>query len=488
VTEHGRISERFRAGVLPDPAGVDDLVEHVSDLAIMVAGDGTVTGISVNPDCPTLGCLDHWVGRPFKTFLTPESQDKFAERLSLMDSNPGVARRPVELNHVDNATWEFPIRYTLHPVGDDAGDGEGSGEEDAGGILLIGRDMQPIAEVQQRLVSEQLARERDQQRLRSGETFYRVVLEASDTPILVVEPGRGRIHDLNAAAASLLGAKQDTFSGTSLAQAFEGRKREELLEALETAAGSDGASRVQLVARRSGRDVSLVPEYFRAAGELYILCRLAADDAAAAGGSETAAALSQLFSEAWDAIVLTDANGVIREANEAFLVLTDAAQMRDVRGRSLADFLVRGSVDLKLILETVGRAGRMSRYTTQVSGVVGNRANVDISVTQLRQSGGEVTYGFIIRDVTPAQSAESEPGMAVMSDEAMKSVMDLVGTASLKELVSATSDVVEKMCIETAVKLTGNNRVAAAEMLGLSRQSLYVKLRKHGLLHSGGED
>jgi DNA-binding NtrC family response regulator len=54
----------------------------------------------------------------------------------------------------------------------------------------------------------------------------------------------------------------------------------------------------------------------------------------------------------------------------------------------------------------------------------------------------------------------------------------------LKELVSATSDVVEKMCIETAVRLTGNNRVAAAEMLGLSRQSLYVKLRKYGLLNS----
>ena len=32
------------------------------------------------------------------------------------------------------------------------------------------------------------------------------------------------------------------------------------------------------------------------------------------------------------------------------------------------------------------------------------------------------------------------------------------------------------MCIETAVELTRNNRVAAAEMLGLSRQSLYVKL------------
>ncbi len=48
--------------------------------------------------------------------------------------------------------------------------------------------------------------------------------------------------------------------------------------------------------------------------------------------------------------------------------------------------------------------------------------------------------------------------------------------------MAETTDVVEKMCIQTAVELTRNNRVAAAEMLGLSRQSLYVKLRKFDLL------
>jgi DNA-binding NtrC family response regulator len=37
------------------------------------------------------------------------------------------------------------------------------------------------------------------------------------------------------------------------------------------------------------------------------------------------------------------------------------------------------------------------------------------------------------------------------------------------------------MCIEAALHLTRDNRAAAAEMLGLSRQSLYVKLRRFGL-------
>jgi DNA-binding NtrC family response regulator len=74
------------------------------------------------------------------------------------------------------------------------------------------------------------------------------------------------------------------------------------------------------------------------------------------------------------------------------------------------------------------------------------------------------------------------PSAGPVSDDAAQSVMELVGNATLKDIVADTTDVVEKMCIETAVELTGNNRVAAAEMLGLSRQSLYVKLRKFGLL------
>jgi DNA-binding NtrC family response regulator len=40
---------------------------------------------------------------------------------------------------------------------------------------------------------------------------------------------------------------------------------------------------------------------------------------------------------------------------------------------------------------------------------------------------------------------------------------------------------IEKLCIEAALELTGDNRASAAEMLGLSRQSLYVKLRRYGI-------
>ena len=53
--------------------------------------------------------------------------------------------------------------------------------------------------------------------------------------------------------------------------------------------------------------------------------------------------------------------------------------------------------------------------------------------------------------------------------------------------MAETTDVIEKMCIATALELTRNNRVAAADMLSLSRQSLSVKLRKFDLLNKDGK-
>lgn len=458
---------------MPDVGDVESLLQQASDITVHVDSAGNVAGIYVSADCPSLGCLDHWVGRRFESFLTEESQEKYATRVDGLRADAAKPPRPIELNHVDNATWEFPVRYTMHPIG--------------GGMLLLGRDMQPIAEVQQRLVKEQMARERDQQKIRAETTFYRVVLEASDTPMVVVEPQKGRIRDLNTAAAMLLGSKVDTLSGNAFAQAFEGRRSTEFMDSLDAAASGEETRGIEAVARRNGRLLQIFPEAFRAAGDRFMLCRLVALDKEAQEGAEVAQSLAALFAATSDAVVLTDSKGIVREANEAFLILADAAQLRDVRGKSLGEFLVRGSIDLKLILDASARTGRMRSYSTQLSSVTGTRASVEISAARLMQRGGDLGYGFIIRDTTTSEALEPDAGLMPVSDEAMKNVMDLVGTASLKELVSATSDVVEKLCIETAVQLTGNNRVAAAEMLGLSRQSLYVKLRKHGLLNSDGE-
>ena len=65
---------------------------------------------------------------------------------------------------------------------------------------------------------------------------------------------------------------------------------------------------------------------------------------------------------------------------------------------------------------------------------------------------------------------------------------ELVGRMPLKDIVSETTDLIEQLCIETALDMTGDNRASAAQLLGLSRQSLYVKLRRYGMVSAGADE
>ena len=60
-------------------------------------------------------------------------------------------------------------------------------------------------------------------------------------------------------------------------------------------------------------------------------------------------------------------------------------------------------------------------------------------------------------------------------------LVEMIGRVPMKDLVRETTDVIERMCIEAALKLTGNNRASAARVLGLSRQALYLKLARFGI-------
>jgi DNA-binding NtrC family response regulator len=51
-------------------------------------------------------------------------------------------------------------------------------------------------------------------------------------------------------------------------------------------------------------------------------------------------------------------------------------------------------------------------------------------------------------------------------------------------MVRNTAALVERACIEQALRLSNGNRTAAADALGLSRQSLYAKLERYEI----GED
>jgi transcriptional regulator PpsR len=370
------------------------------------------------------------------------------------------------VTHVDAAQGDFPIRYALHRLPKDDS------------VLMLGRDLRAIAEIQQKLVSVQLALEKDYESQREIDTRYRVLMEMTRDAILLVSMASGRIADLNAAAAKLLGGTRTELLGAAVAQEFVGRRRGELLETMANLATADSSTPIEMQARRSQKRMLMVPLVFRAAGERLLLCRLDVPEATAAQ-DDLADGLSRLFHEGADGIVFTDRDGLIREANEAFLNLTDSTSLTAVRGRSLADFLARGMVDLKVLLDNARRSGRMRMYATRLVTVFAAQVAVELSATWLNDRPQPVMV-LVVRDASRAE-AMRRPALAG-GDEGVSSVVELVGSSKLKDIVAETADVVERMCIEAAVELTRNNRVAAAEMLGLSRQSLYVKLRKYGLV------
>jgi transcriptional regulator PpsR len=471
VTSRG--TKYWSSGAIPliAPELLGDVIASAADLAVVISDTGKVLSVLPNPNHRSFGQIEHWEGHDVRDFLTPESQPKL-DRMLAAFAEGGDTSRALELNHTDDNAWDFPIRYSFHRVGPD------------GAILMLGRDLRPIAEMQQQLVKAQVALERDYEAQREFDTRYRLLMETMREAVIFVSLSKGKILDTNGPAGALLGATREELQGAAIAQEFEGRRRGEFLDTLAEIALAEGTQPIDLVSKRSRRRLKLWPTVFRAAGERMLICRIDDAEESETLSDELTENLGGLYQEGTDAILFTDRTGVIKAANEAFLNLADIAHLSQARDKSLSEFLSRGAIDLKVLIDNATRSGKMRLYATKLLSAHDAEVPVEISATYLNDRA-HPSMVFVIRDASRME-AFRKPGVSV-SQDGVKSVMELVGSATLKDIVAETTDVVEKMCIETAVELTRNNRVAAAEMLGLSRQSLYVKLRKYGLLNKDGK-
>lgn len=148
-----------------------------------------------------------------------------------------------------------------------------------------------------------------------------------------------------------------------------------------------------------------------------------------------------------------------------------------LRGESLARWLGRGVVDLDILLTGLRQTRRLRHYSTAITSDLASPVEAEISGAQVDEDGK--LFGLSIRAV-PARGGPGTQGSAAMS-RSMEQLSELVGSVSLRDLVRESTDVIERLCIEAALDMTRDNRASAAEMLGLSRQSLYTKMRRHGL-------
>jgi transcriptional regulator PpsR len=111
-------------------------------------------------------------------------------------------------------------------------------------------------------------------------------------------------------------------------------------------------------------------------------------------------------------------------------------------------------------------------------GEFGSICDVEVSAATVTEADLDC-IGFSIRNISRRVAANDES--AALAPKSIDQLTQLVGRVPLKDLVRESTELIEQLCIQSALKLTNNNRASAAEMLGLSRQSLYVKLRRYSL-------
>jgi transcriptional regulator PpsR len=409
-------------------------------------------------------------GRHMQDTVTEESVPKIDEMIAA--ALGGEEPRWREINHLINERGdEFPVRYQAVKAGDM--------------VLFFGRELGAVAALQSRLMRAQRALDQDYGRLRQMETRYRVLFHTITEPVMIVDAASGKIQEANDAAARLVGNDARELSGTPLTAIFEKQDRAQVEQVLETLRQQGGSATIKGRAENSPAMIEICATLFRAADAIMLLCRIDAGAAAVERENAVEQMLTAMVGQMTDAVVVTDLEGRITWCNDAFLSMAEIALPGQAQGEPLARFLGRPGVDIDVILANARKRGRLRSFSAVLQGAFGSTTRIDISAAALGDAQPQAV-GFVMRDISRnGRSGSEAPAVA---ENSVANLMELVGSVPLKELIRASTDQIEKICIEAALQMTGNNRASAAEMLGLSRQSLYLKLRRFGLINQGDDD
>jgi transcriptional regulator PpsR len=449
------------------------LIGVTSDLALVIDKDGVVQDVSVKKDdLASLACHT-WIGKAWLDTVAQDSQGKVRDMLASASDGAGLRWRHV--NHPSPQGVDVPMQYAVVRF------------ESDGRFLALGRDMEALAAMQRRLVETQQAMERDYLRLRHIETRYRILFDTTIEAVMLVDSNTLRVTEVNLSAQALLKDATKRLVGREVMEAFEPASREEI-QALMRMAYATG--RVEMRKARflgAVTDCTVTVSVFRQENGAQFLVRLLPQETAKEqGGQGVAALLSQAMERAPDGFVLTDRSGSIKAVNAEFMSIVGATASSQLNGQALEQWFVRGGIDWGVLNTNLRQQTAVKDFATNLLGFTGTAVAVEIAALTLQSSESEVFYAFYVRDVTRRQLPEVRESSG-MSDSVAQ-LARLVGRLPMKDIVGETVDMIERMCIKSALDLTHNNRASAAEMLGLSRQSLYVKLRRHGMVTEGETD
>lgn len=442
------------------------LLASVGDVTLVIDSAGVIRDMAVpNAELDAQGVRD-WVGQPWRSVVTIESQPKVAEMLD-DSSQPGRWR---QVNHLV-AGSEVPLRYLMMRSAAD------------GSVIAIGREMRAAAALQQRLLQTQQSLERDYIKMRQAEARYRMLFDLGTEPILIVDAATRRIRESNPAALAVLGVKEGALADQPIATIVMPEDRESFIAHLGAASASDDLAPLAVRLADDQGDAQISVRLFRHGRAALLLVRIVAAtpilaEAPHTLGTGVGAAIGSVIEHMPDAFVLTDAALTILVANAAFVELAGAASADRVIGASLGLWLGRPGIDLDLILAQIREHDAVRNVATILRSETGAQEEIELSGVAAPQDDS-VCYGFTIRNV--GRRLRSVVPTERDVPRSVEQLTELVGRMSLKDIVRESTDLIERLCIEAALAYTSDNRASAAEILGVSRQSLYSKLHRHGL-------
>jgi transcriptional regulator PpsR len=480
------------------------LVAAAADITLVVDAAGIIRSMVCGTEFKFDG-VETLVGRQWADTVTIETKPKIEALLADAGENGAGRTKWRQVNHPAVSGIDVPVLYATIKCGD------------AGQVIAFGRDLRATAALQQRLVDAQHTMERDYWRLRNAETRYRLLFQMSSEAVIVVDANTQKIIEANPSVAKMLGAIATPVVGQRFPTGFDQRSTS-IIESLFSRVQSNGRAEevsVWLSARTSatasptaaasGGEYFVSASLFRHEQQSLLLVRLSRTHADPTVDFESKSLLDAV-AQALDGFVLSTTSGAIIWANQSFADLAHEAKPDKLRGELLERWLGRTEMEYNVLMANLKQRGAVRLFAAGMRGNDGLIAEVEVSAVAMptsnppalaftiRNIGGRLSHrsGMLAQPIDNTGTYTNNGGTADGSQPQVASTIGptsrsveqltaLVGRMPLKELVGETTDLIEKLCIEAALGLAEDNRVAAAEMLGLSRQSLYVKMRRHGL-------
>ncbi|EED34431.1 transcriptional regulator PpsR [Luminiphilus syltensis NOR5-1B] len=438
------------------------LLGRAFDFRLVIDGEGRIFDSAVTNNEASDLSPGNWNNREWISTIAPENRQQAKQALQTAHNQPGI---PVDLDviHISDSGIEMPAKYVLL----------GHGSRTIG----FADDLRPQANLRQQLLNSQQALEQDYWTLRQVETRYRQLLEMTEEALLIIDAGSGRVVEANAAANRLLaGGAANSLVGRPFPRGLAPESQVALERLFNDVRQTGRHEPLEIMLASGGERLGLEAKAVSEGNDLRFHVRITPQEGAAA--NDDLNALPAWLDRAPDGALLLDNEGNIKAANQAFTRLVEATTSAEITGRHASQWLGRTSVDLNVLLNNLRSQDSVRLYSSVLRGTFGAMTDVEISASTMVK-GPEPDYLLLVRDVSRRVGAE-HPSSSPLP-RSIEQITRRVGQVPLKQLTKESTGIIEALCIDAALKLTGDNRASAAEILGLSRQSLYAKLHRYGV-------